>query len=133
MAEESQREAVTLAMRQINQAWLQGQVDDLAPLLHDEIVMVLPGWANRIQGKKDLMAGFRDFCQNAKVHEFHEHDLQVDVVRSAAVVTFGFEMIYERSGTRYHSTGRDLWVFQNYGPEWIAIWRTMLDVEEIAA
>jgi len=30
-------------------------------------------------------------------------------------------------------TGRDLWVFQKQGRGWIAVWRTMLDLEENAA
>jgi hypothetical protein len=42
-------------------------------------------------------------------------------------------MVYERSGGRFRSTGRDLWGFQNQGSEWIAVWRTMLDIEENAA
>jgi hypothetical protein len=31
------------------------------------------------------------------------------------------------------STPMMLWVFQNQGTEWIAVWRTMLDAEENAA
>jgi hypothetical protein len=49
------------------------------------------------------------------------------------VVTFRYEMVYERSGGRFRSTGRDLWVFQSQGRAWIAVWRTMLDMEETAA
>lgn len=55
------------------------------------------------------------------------NDHQIDVACDTAVVTFRYEMVYERSGKRYHSTGRDLWVFQNQGNAWIAVWRTMLD------
>jgi hypothetical protein len=42
-------------------------------------------------------------------------------------------MVYERSGERYRSIGRDLWVFQNEGGAWIAVWRTMLEMEENSA
>jgi predicted lipid-binding transport protein (Tim44 family) len=133
MADESKLEDVATAMRQINQAWLHGQVQDLAPLVHPEIVMVSPGFAGRIQGREDLLAGFRDFCQNATIHEFREHDHQVDVTGATAVVTFRYEMVYGRSGKRCRSTGRDLWVFQKQSGTWIAAWRTMLDIEESAA
>ena len=130
MADESKCDDVTAAMRQINQAWIDGQIGDLAPMLHPEIVMVFPNFAGRIQGREDFLAGFRDFRQNATLQEFREHDQQVDVAGDSAVVTFRYEMVYERSGNRYRSTGRDLWVFQKQDEAWIAVWRTMLDMNE---
>ena len=133
MIDESKREDAAAAMRLINKAWLDGRVEDLAPMVHSEIVMVIPGFAGRIQGREDFLAGFRDFRQNAAIQEFREHDHQVDVAGDTAVVTFRYDMIYERSGERYRSTGRDLWVFQKQNSAWIAVWRTMLDMEENAA
>src|ERR1700722_2895068 len=133
MADESKCDDVTAAMRQINQAWIDGQIGDLAPMLHPEIVMVFPNFAGRIQGRDDFLAGFHDFRQNATLQEFREHDQKVDVAGDSAVVTFRYEMVYERSGNRYRSTGRDLWVFQKQDEAWIAVWRTMLDMEENAA
>src|SRR5947207_11604078 len=118
MVDESKREDATAAMRQINQAWLDGRIQDLAPLLHAEIVMVLPGFAERIQGRENFLAGFRDFFENARVHEFLEHDQHVDIADHTAVVTFRYGMVYERSGKRNRSTGRDLWVFQKQGNAW---------------
>lgn len=102
-------------------------------MVHPEIVMVFPGFMGRIEGQEEFLAGFRDFCQNARIHEFRDHDYQIDVAGDTAVVTFRYEMVYERSGERYHAIGRDLWVFENEGNTWLAVWRTMLDVEEKAA
>jgi hypothetical protein len=78
MANESRRDDVAAAMGGINLAWLEGRLDDLAPMLHPEIVMVFPGFAGRVQGRESLLDGFRDFRQNATIQEFHEHDQQVD-------------------------------------------------------
>jgi ketosteroid isomerase-like protein len=130
MRQESAHQAAVATMRQINRVWLDGQVEALAPMVHPEIVMAFPGFTGRIQGREEFLAGFRDFCQNARIHEFRDHDHQVDVAGDTAVLTFRYDMIYERSGERYHSAGRDFWVFQNQGGAWIAVWRTMLDMEE---
>ena len=132
MIQESKHEGAAATMRRINRIWLDGQVEDIAPLVHTEIVMAVPGFTGRIHGREEFVAGFRDFCQNARIHEFREYDHQVDVAGNTAVVTFLYEMVYERHGIRYRSTGRDLWVFQSQGPSWIAVWRTMLDTEEKA-
>jgi hypothetical protein len=118
------------AMRQINEGWLHGRIEDLAPLLHPEIVMVYPGFAGRGQGREKVLAGFREFVQNAVVHDFQTHDDQTDIAGDTAVSSFRYEMIYELAGKRYRSTGRDVWVFQGDGASWTAVWRTMLDVQE---
>jgi hypothetical protein len=107
-------------------------VEELAPLFHPDIVMVIPGFQGSVQGRDALLAGFSDFCENAKVHEYSERDHLCNVVGDTAVISARFEMVYERSGERYRSSGRDLWVFQYESNEWIAVWRTMLDIEENA-
>lgn len=133
MTEQSPRDSAEMAMRQINDAWLSGRIEDLAPALHADIVIVLPGWSGRVQGKQEFLVGFREFLQSSQIHEFNEQDLQADVVGRSAVVTFRFEMLYERAGAQFRSTGRDLWVFQKHGAGWIAVWRTMLEIEESPA
>ena len=120
-------------MQRINRVWLDGNVDDLAPMVAPDIVMVFPGFSGRIKGREQFLAGFRDFCENARVHEFQDRDYEHDVVGDTAVVTFRFDMIYERSGERYRSTGRDLWVFRGQDSGWIAVWRAMLEIQEQTA
>ena len=130
MPTESKQESAASTMRQINSAWLEGRIDDLAGMVHPQIVMVFPGFAGRIQGREQFIEGFRDFSQNARILEFREHDLNADVAGNTAAVSFRYEMIYERSENQYRATGRDLWVFQNHNGEWIGVWRAMLDMEE---
>jgi hypothetical protein len=130
MPNDSKLDSAAGTMRQINSAWLEGRIDDLAGMVHPQIVMVFPGFAGRIQGREQFIEGFRDFSQNARILEFREHDLNADVVGNTAVISFHYELMYERSNNRYRSFGRDLWVLQNHNDEWIGVWRTMLDMEE---
>ena len=102
-------------------------------MVHSEIVMVFPDFAGKIQGREEFLAGFHDFCQNAAIQEYQEHDQQVDVAGDTAVITFRYEMIYQRSGERYRANGRDLWVFQKQDGAWIGVWRAMLEMEESTA
>ena len=133
MEEQSSRVSAAEAMRRINQAWLSGRLADLEPMLHGEIVMAFPGFSGQVQGRESLLAGFRDFCEHARVLEFREHDHHVDVAGHVAIATFRYEMVYERDGTRNRSSGRDLWVLQRTAADWVAVWRTMLDTEESGA
>jgi Domain of unknown function (DUF4440) len=124
------REAALQSLLRINRIWLDGQVEMLAALVDANVVMVLPGFAGRVQGREEFLAGFRDFCANAHVHKFDDHGYDTDVIGDTAVITFQYEMIYERSGERYRATGRDLWVFRDREGNWIAVWRAMLELHE---
>ncbi|HLA10742.1 MAG TPA: nuclear transport factor 2 family protein [Pyrinomonadaceae bacterium] len=130
MVDESERERLSSIMRQINRTWLDGRVEDLIPTVHPDIVFVLPDFAGRICKREAILEGFRDFYQNSTIHEFREDDHQVDIVGDSGFVTFRYEMVYERAAHRYRATGRDLWAFQKQGTAWLAVWRTMLDVDE---
>jgi hypothetical protein len=132
MVHESETAEVAATMRRVNDAWLHGQLDDLEPLVHPKVTMALPGWGGRMHGRDAFIDGFRDFCQNATVEGFHEHDHEIDLIGDTAVVTFRYEMIYRRLGDRRRATGRDLWVFAKQSGMWVAIWRTMLDLAEQA-
>src|SRR5215210_7592154 len=133
MADQPESAGLVEAMRAINQAWLAGRVDEMAPALHPEIVMAFPGFAGQMRGREPFLAGFRDFVQNATVEEYREQQPQVDVVDGTGVITFTYEMRYARAGQRYRATGRDLWVFQQRGTGWTAVWRTMMDLSETPA
>ena len=128
-----QHAAVAAEMRSITNAWRSGKVDEMEGALHPDIVMALPGSAGRVTGRDALLAGYRDFVDHARVHEFQEREMQVDVVGRSAVVSVQYEMVYERDAARYRATGRDLWVFERHGDSWIAVWRTMLEMQENAA
>jgi uncharacterized protein (TIGR02246 family) len=132
MTEEATHAAVAAAMREINRAWLERNAQDIEQLVHPDVVMALPGSAQRVAGREAFVGGFRDFSENATVLHFQEDDLQVDVIGGTAVVSFAYEMTYERSGARYRATGRDMWVFEKRNRSWLAVWRTMLDVDETA-
>jgi hypothetical protein len=133
MADEAANRSVADAMRAINEAWLEGRVDDMAPMLHPEIVMAFPGFSGKMRGREPFLAGFRDFAEHATIHEFHDREHQIDVVGDTAVIAFPYEMLYTRSGERYRVTGRDIWIFQKLGAAWVAVWRTMLDLNETPA
>jgi len=123
---------VEQTMTAINQAWQSGRPSDMAPHLHPGIVMKLPNFSGTVAGRDNLIAGFEDFCANARVLEYHESDRQIDLVGDCAVVSVRFEMLYERSSYRGRSGGRDVWVFTRAADRWVAVWRTMTDVSESA-
>jgi len=99
--------------------------------LYPDIVMKYPGFSGEVIGRDALLASFVEFCTNARVLEYQESNEQINVIGNCAVASFQFEMLYERTQYQERSKGRDLWVFQCISDTWVAVWRTMMELEEV--
>jgi uncharacterized protein (TIGR02246 family) len=126
----TQDEEVRAVITAINAAWRANDPLAMQPYLHPDITLVFPGFGGTLIGRDRVLASFTEFCTNATVLEYREHVLTVNVIAQTAVVTYRFEMTYERATYREHSHGRDLWVLARQGTGWIAVWRTMMDLAE---
>jgi len=115
----------------INQAWRSNSPLEMSQYLHSDIVMKFPGFSGEVAGRGALLASFVEFCSNARVLEYQESNEQINVIGDCAVVSFQFEMLYERAKYQERSKGRDLWVFQYISDKWVAVWRTMMELEEL--
>ncbi|MDH3496444.1 MAG: nuclear transport factor 2 family protein [Gemmatimonadota bacterium] len=133
MAHPNDTDAVRAVLQRINDAWLHGRPRDLASSLAPDIVMVFPGFAGHAEGRAAVVAGFADFCATARLERHRLFDEHVHAVGTTAVASFAFELVYEREGVRYRSTGHDVWVFTKQAETWLAVWRTMVDVGEAPA
>jgi len=115
----------------INRAWRSSSPVEMSQYLHPDIVMKYPGFSGEVAGRDALLASFVEFCANARVLEYQESNEQINVIGDCAVASFQFEMLYERAKYQERSKGRDLWVFQLISGKWVAVWRTMMELEEV--
>jgi ketosteroid isomerase-like protein len=110
----------------INQAWLHGDVDDLRPLFHENVLVMPPGELARVRGREPCVQSYREFVQTARVRDYVEHDLAIDVFGDTAVATYRFDITYEINGKSSSETGIDLFVFSRIDDSWRAVFRTLL-------
>jgi hypothetical protein len=130
IGEVGDREAVVSALMRLKDAWLEERYSDLLPLVHEQAVVVTSGFSGRVVGREAAVAGFVEFGQTTKVHSLEMGDVQADVVGDTAVGSFAFVMVYERERRRFLARGRDMWVFARHDGTWLAVWRTMVGLEE---
>lgn len=114
----------------INKAWRESQPMEMYEYLHPDITMALPGFKEKVVGRHTFLASFVEFCTNAQVIQYSESDESINVVGRVAIATTKFKMIYDRGQYRARSSGRDVWVFELTGDKWLAVWRTMIELEE---
>lgn len=123
-----ERDSVLEAIHQINHAWLDGRASDMAPLVHEFVVVVLPGFSGRVIGRDAFVASYADFASEARVSAYDESEHVVDVFGDTAVVSYRYEIEYELDGEPQHDTGRDLFVFArgDNDDHWRVVWRTLV-------
>jgi len=127
--EQHVREEIRQLLRSINQAWTQGHTEDLALYFRDDVVIVNPGFQGRLEGKQACIDSYKEFVDQATIQDYQEAEIVVDVWEDTAVASYHFEIDYKMSGTEYHDTGHDLFVFVREGEQWRAVWRTLIPFE----
>ncbi len=113
-------------LRTLNQAWVNGQPEQIANFLHPDAVFVGPDLQKRMQGREACVASYQEFCRQATIHNFSESEPAIDVCGNTAVAIYRFEIDYEMNQQTFQETGRDLFVFTREAGEWRAVWRTIL-------
>jgi len=106
-------------LAEINRCWRENRPQEMKPYLHPDITMVFPGFTGSLAGRDAFLGGFTEFCTNARIIEYEESDEQIHVVDRVASVSFRFTIVYERATYRERSDD-----------QWIAVWRTMVDLKE---
>jgi hypothetical protein len=114
----------------INRTWRENRPAEMKQYLHPDVTMVFPGFGGSIRGREPFVEGFLDFCINARVLEYEETDEQIQVTGHVGVASYRFTMLYQRSSYHARATGRDVWIFEASDDSWVAVWRTMLDMNE---
>ena len=125
-------EEVRSLLAELNACWLEGRPGDIAPFLHEDVVLVPPGFSGTVRGREAMLDGFRDFSLQALVLEYEETEHRADVVAETAVASYRFRMKYRRGG-EWIARGRDVWVLVKGEQGWRAVWRTLVELEEEAA
>jgi ketosteroid isomerase-like protein len=122
------RDAIRVAIREMNQSWLEGRIDDVAAYLTDGVVFVAPGLERRIAGKPACLKSFADYVAQAKTHRFDAREPAIDLMPGGdiAVATYSFEVVYEIGGQTFQESRKEIAVFQRESGEWRMGWRTQL-------
>jgi len=122
-----ERDEIQGLIGKINHAWLKGNLEELREYFHDDIVIKGPQFQSMVAGgKAACIKSYEDFLRAAKVEDFKESDVLVDLFGSTAVATFAWEIKYEMGGQNYHETGHDVFVFTRGDGKWRAVWRAVL-------
>jgi hypothetical protein len=106
-----------------NRAWREGRPEDVASLFHRDAVMEAPDGRTLCRGREAMVQSFVEYTRAVDTLHFRETDHVVHVAGATAVVSYGFDVIYEVEGKRHDEVGRERLVFALDDGLWTAVWR----------
>lgn len=122
----SLQEQVLELLRSLNQAWLAGRFGELGGCFHEDVVVVPPGFQQRMQGRDPCVQSYRKFATHATVLELNTSMMQVNCWGETAVASYRFEITYRRGGKELKEAGREIFVLIRENRKVQAVWRTMV-------
>lgn len=108
-------------LRALNDAWTQGNPDDLAQYFHRNMVAITATDRHRINGGAACVAGWKGFTNAARIHHWKEVDPVIHVYGDAAVVAYDFDMSFDMGGKTIDMGGRDMFFFVKEAGKWWAV------------
>ena len=128
-SERAHQSEIRGVLSRLTAAWSEERFDELEDILHQSVVFVQPGFAGRVEGRTNCVDTYRKFMSSAKVLDYTERDVTIDVWGSTAVATYVYDMAWEAEGKSRRERGRDLFVFIREESRWQLVWRTMIPIE----
>jgi len=125
-ADHSANEEIKSLLRKINDAWLNGNPDELTEYFHEDMVMKGPDFQTVGKGRETCVQGYKDFLNMAVVKNYEESEPDINAWGNTAVATLPWLMTYELNGQNYTESGHDTFVFTRENGEWLAVWRVLL-------
>jgi len=115
------QQEVWATVRALNDAWTQGNPDDLAHYFHRNMVAITATDRLRRESGADCIAGWKGFAEAARIHHWREIDPVIHVYGDAAVVTYYFDISFDMNGQTFNSAGRDMFFLIKEDGRWWAV------------
>ncbi|MDR2711186.1 MAG: nuclear transport factor 2 family protein [Burkholderiales bacterium] len=115
------KQEIWATVRAMNDAWTKGNPNDLSQFFHRDMIAITPSDRNRLDGGVACVAGWKRFCDAAKIYRWEELNPVIHVYGNSAVVAYNFEMSVNMGGNTITLGGRDMFFFAKEGEKWWAV------------
>lgn len=119
--QDKSKNEVWKTLKDLNNVWIKGNPDDLKNYFHADMVAITPTDKKRREGREACIADWTEFSKTAKIHSWREKDPKIQIYGNTAVVTYYFEISFERGGQNIDFSGRDMYVFVMEANRWWAV------------
>ena len=124
MHAENVTDEIVKTVRSMNRCWTEGfRKEQFRQFIHPDAVAIGPSVPGRLEGKEAYTAAWKNFTENAAIHEWTEYDHHVNLScrNTCAVVTYLFSITFTMDGQNQVMKGRDMMVLIKTGGRWLIV------------
>lgn len=118
-------------IRTFNRYSLEGNVDELSPMLHDQVVFVAPSLKDTIKGKDLCLDSIRSYTNQAKTISYEVLDHDITRWSNTVAVIMEYEIEYELNEDIYKERGAEHWILIKVLSNWKMSWRSLMRTESL--
>ncbi len=105
---------------------LNGNIDALKLMLHEETVFVAPDLKTKIKGRKHCLRTIKDYSEQAKTHVYDITNKDIFTWGETANVMLDYYVEYELDNTFYKESGVESWILVYQNEQWLMTWRALI-------
>ena len=128
MATINHKAQITRIVTAINKSWLNNKTEYLNDFFHDDMIITDSNFNRLAANKKECIASYESFIKHAKILSYTEHDINIEIIGTTAIVNYVFDISWEVKNNISSEKGRDVFVFEFSNGKWLAVCRTLLPI-----
>ena len=120
-AESETEKQVWKIIENMNRTWIEKRdVSGLRQYFHEDMVAVTPVDRYQLEGREACIASWRKFVETTRIIDWKATDPKIQIYNrgQSAVVTYYYEMSYERNGNTINTSGRDMFFLIKENRKW---------------
>lgn len=128
MSQFNHQKELKFIVSQINKSWLNNDLKQLTNFFHDEMIIADSNFNKLAQNKKECIASYESFIKQAKILNYKEDEIIINIIGNTAIVNYTFNITWEADKKLNSEKGRDVFVFELSNNRWLAVFRTLLPI-----
>src|SRR6266498_4047709 len=101
---------VLATLGRLSEAWRNRRYAELEGLFDERVIVILPGFAGRLEGREALVRSYQEFMERASLEEYREDTPTIDTWADTAVAYYHWSMTWTAGGKTERGSGHDLFV-----------------------
>lgn len=105
----------------LNQCWTRGSGAGLRDYFHEEMTAITPADRGPLVGRDACVAAWMEYAKTTRIISWETSRPRIRIYGATAIVTYVYEMVCDRDGTRFSPSGRDMMVLIQDAGRWSVV------------
>lgn len=122
---------IDIFIKEFNDSWTMGEVENIGPLLNENVVFITSDLKSEIKGKDNCVQTIIDYVNSGETKLFKVTEKKIHIWTQTAMIAINYYVEYEMKGKHHKENGKEFWTLIKNKGKWQLVWRAMVMNEKI--